>query len=47
MEKYVIKRNGKFKLFLPFKITDAIKKSFKSVSIAFDESVFEKITCKE
>ena len=44
MEKYVIKRNGEYKPFEPFKIQDAIEKSFKSVSIAFDESVFDKIT---
>ena len=44
MEKYVIKRNGEYKPFEPFKIQDALEKSFKSVSIAFDESVLEKIT---
>ena len=43
MEKYVIKRNGEYKPFEPFKIKDAIEKSFLSVSIAIDESVFENI----
>jgi ribonucleoside-triphosphate reductase (formate) len=43
MEKYVIKRNGDYKPFESFKIEDAISKSFKSTSIAFDESVFENV----
>ena len=43
MEKYVIKRNGEYKPLETFKIQDAIEKSFKSVSIAFDESVFENV----
>lgn len=43
MEKYVIKRNGEYKPFESFKIKDAIEKSFQSVSIAFDEILFEKI----
>ena len=43
MEKYVIKRNGQYKPFESFKIKDAIEKSFQSVSIAIDESIFEKV----
>ena len=43
MEKYVIKRNGEYKPLESYKIKDAISKSFKSVSVAFDESVFENI----
>lgn len=43
MEKYVIKRNGEYKPFEPFKIKDAIEKSFLSVSIAIDESIFENV----
>ncbi|WP_255665523.1 ribonucleoside triphosphate reductase [Flavobacterium acetivorans] len=43
MEKYVIKRNSEYKPFEPFKIQDALEKSFNSVNIAFDESVFETI----
>lgn len=43
MEKYVIKRNGDYKPFEPFKIKDAIVKSFTSVSLPFDELVFEKV----
>ena len=43
MEKYVIKRNGDYKPFESFKIEDAIAKSFKSATIAFDESVFEEV----
>ncbi|MBA4133280.1 MAG: ribonucleoside triphosphate reductase [Flavobacterium sp.] len=43
MEKYVIKRNGDYKPFEPFKIKDAMVKSFTSVSLPFDERVFEKV----
>ncbi|MFV8327826.1 ribonucleoside triphosphate reductase [Flavobacterium sp. ZS1P14] len=43
MEKYVIKRNGEYKPFEPFKIKDAIEKCFLSVSMAIDESIFENI----
>ena len=43
MEKYVIKRNGEYKPFEPFKIRDAIDKSFNSVSLPYDERVFEKV----
>ena len=43
MEKYVIKRNGDYKPFEPFKIKDAIVKSFTSVSLPFDERVFENV----
>jgi anaerobic ribonucleoside-triphosphate reductase len=44
MEKYVIKRNGEYKPFENFKIKDAIAKSFKSVGLAVDESIFETIS---
>lgn len=44
MENYVIKRNGKYKPFESFKVKDAIEKSFKSVAIAVDESVFESVS---
>jgi len=43
MEKYVIKRNGDYKPFARYKIKDAILKSFNSVAIPFDETVFEKV----
>ncbi|GGE95132.1 ribonucleoside triphosphate reductase [Flavobacterium limi] len=43
MGKYVIKRNGHYKPFESFKIKDAIEKSFLSVSIPTDQSVFTKI----
>lgn len=43
MEKFVIKRNGEYKPFENFKIKDAIAKSFKSVAIPFDVSVFESV----
>lgn len=46
MEKYVIKRNGDYKPFESFKIEDAIAKSFKSTTIAFDKSVFENVIKK-
>ncbi|WP_348798456.1 ribonucleoside triphosphate reductase [Flavobacterium adhaerens] len=44
MGKYVIKRNGKHKPFEPYKIKDAIEKSFKSVSVVVDGSVYQEIS---
>ena len=43
MEKYVIKRNGDYKAFTSYKIKDAILKSFESVSVPFDESVYTNV----
>ena len=43
MEKFVIKRNGEYKPFENFKIKDAIAKSFNSVAIPFDVSVFDSV----
>jgi ribonucleoside-triphosphate reductase len=43
MEKYVIKRNGDYKAFTSYKIKDAILKSFESVSVLFDESVYTNV----
>lgn len=43
MEKYVIKRNGDYKPFEIFKIKDAIVRSFNSVTVPFDERVFENV----
>jgi anaerobic ribonucleoside-triphosphate reductase len=43
MEIFVIKRNGVYKPFEAYKIKDAIRKSFDSVSVPFDESVFEEV----
>jgi ribonucleoside-triphosphate reductase len=43
MEKYVIKRNGVYKLFESYKIKDALLKSFNSVGIPFDESIFDMV----
>ena len=43
MEKFVIKRNGDYKPFESYKIKDAIEKSFESVSIPFDESIFNSV----
>ena len=43
MENYVIKRNGKYQPFESYKIKDAIEKSFRSISVVVDESVFESI----
>src|SRR5690554_2339935 len=40
MEKYVIKRNGAYEPLKPFKIEDAIKKGFKSVSISYDGTIY-------
>jgi len=43
MEKYVIKRNGDYKPFQSYKIKDAIEKSFASVSVPYDKSIFENV----
>ena len=43
MEKFVIKRNGDYKPFESYKIKDAIEKSFESVSVPFDESIFNSV----
>ncbi len=43
MEKFVIKRNGDYKSFESYKIKDAIEKSFESVCIPFDESIFNSV----
>ncbi|RXF72185.1 ribonucleoside triphosphate reductase [Arcticibacter tournemirensis] len=41
MVNYVIKRNGEFELFKPYKIKDAIEKGFKSVNITCDETILK------
>lgn len=43
MEKYVIKRNGEYKPFEIYKISDAIEKGFKSVNQNYDATVFQKL----
>ncbi len=40
MIEKVIKRDGSFEDFAPFKIQDAIKKAFKSVCLQYDDSVY-------
>lgn len=40
MENYVIKRNGQYEPFKPFKIEDAIKKGFASANILHDKTIF-------
>lgn len=48
MENYVIKRNGQYESFKPFKIEDAIKKGFASANLLNDETVFAHVaTCLE
>ncbi|MEP7093246.1 MAG: ATP cone domain-containing protein, partial [Flavobacterium sp.] len=44
MENYVIKRNGKYQPFESYKVKDVIEKSFQSVSVVVDESVFESVS---
>ena len=39
----MIKRNGDYKSFESYKIKDAIEKSFESVCIPFDESIFNSV----
>lgn len=43
MEKYVIKRNGAYVPLEIYKIQDAIKKGFQSVSYPLDDRVFEHV----
>lgn len=43
MEQYVIKRNGEYETFKPYKIEDALKKGFQSVAAPYTTSLFEKI----
>lgn len=43
MEKYVIKRNGAYEPFMPYKIKDAIAKGFQNVSVSPDSEVFEAV----
>jgi ribonucleoside-triphosphate reductase (formate) len=43
MPHYVIKRNGEFDAFKPFKIKDAIEKGFDSVGQLCDESVYAEV----
>jgi len=43
MEPFVIKRNGEYKLFEAFKIKDAIQKAFESVSVKYNDEIFEKV----
>ncbi len=43
MEKYVIKRNGAYRPFEPYKINDAIGKAFRSVSQPVDDSVYDDV----
>lgn len=40
MVENILKRDGTYKEFLPFKIEDAVKKAFKSQNITYDSSVF-------
>ncbi len=43
MEKYVIKRNGDYKPFDAFKISDAINRGFLSTNNTYDAKVFESV----
>ncbi|RXJ60257.1 ribonucleoside triphosphate reductase [Candidatus Marinarcus aquaticus] len=40
MVETILKRNGNYELFEPFKIEDAIKKAFKSEHIRYDSDIF-------
>ena len=44
MEVYVIKRNGDYKPYAEYKIEDAIRKSFDSVTIPYDNNIFNLVT---
>lgn len=43
MEKYVIKRNGAYRPYEPYKIKDAIEKAFQSVSQPLDDLVYGEV----
>lgn len=43
MTRYVIKRNGDYETFRPYKISDAIEKGFQSTNTPLDESVFQNV----
>ncbi len=43
MEKFVIKRNGEYKMLESFKVEQAIEKGFLSVGIDYNKSVFDNI----
>ena len=43
MTRYVIKRNGDYESFRPFKISDAIEKGFQSTNTPLDESIFRNV----
>ena len=43
MDQFVIKRNGEYKPFAPFKIQDAIQKAFQSVSLPYDHHIFDRV----
>jgi ribonucleoside-triphosphate reductase len=44
MDVYVIKRNGDYKPYAEYKIEDAIRKSFDSVTIPYDNNIFNLVT---
>ena len=41
--KKIIKRDGSFQEFFPYKIRDAIKKAYMSENVDFDEKVFDNV----
>lgn len=43
MEQYVIKRNGEYAAFEPYKIEDALRKGFESVNVPYNQTIFENI----
>lgn len=46
MDQYVIKRNGQYAPFIPFKIEDALKRGFQSVQKEYDSGVFNAVIQK-
>ena len=46
MSQTILKRDGRYEIFKPFKIEDAIKKAFMSVGIIYDNEVFLKTLTK-
>ncbi|WP_297336200.1 ribonucleoside triphosphate reductase [Algoriphagus sp.] len=46
MDQYVIKRNGEYAPFIPFKIEDALRKGFQSVLKEYDSGLFQAVIQK-
>jgi len=41
--KKVIKRDGTYQNYFPYKIEDAIRKAFEATNVVYDSSVFDEV----